>query len=64
MIMEDFERESQKDSVYLLEAKIQEEQDFWMWYHMQQKPAKIVIIDERKILNENEQPSKSEVLPF
>jgi len=29
---QDFEHESQKDFVYLLEKKLQEELEFWDWY--------------------------------
>lgn len=62
--IEDFERESAKDSVYLLERHIQEEKEFWEWYEKEhnRKPAQVVVIDESKThKNESQQ---SEVLPF
>ena len=64
MINEDFERESRKDSLYLLEKQIQEEKEFWEWYEKEhnRKPAEIVVIDQSK-LKENES-QQSEVLPF
>jgi hypothetical protein len=64
MINQDFEYESQKDSVYLLEKTIQEEKEFWEWYESQhnRKPAQIVVINESK--KEEHEPKESEILPF
>ena len=44
--LEDWEHASQKDFVYLLEQALQEEQEFWEWYHNvhNRKPAKIVTV--------------------
>jgi hypothetical protein len=59
MIYEDFERESQKDLVYLQEVKMQMEQEFWA--EMNKKSANILIINETSNPTENEQ---SNILPF
>ena len=60
---EDFEREFEKDSVYLLEARVILEKEFWEWYHkVNRMPAKIEVINESKTpQNESEQ---SNSLPF
>jgi hypothetical protein len=57
----DFERESLKDSVYLLEERMLMEQEYREWLLKNRKPAKIVVVDKHKIL-QNE--SMSELLPF
>lgn len=63
--IEDFEREFEKDSVYLLEHKLLEEEQFWKWYEaVHRKPAQVVVINESKSIENNEQASNSEVLPF
>ena len=60
---EDFEMEFEKDSVYLLEKKLLEERDFWAWYEaVHRKPAKVVVINESKI--PQDEPEQSNVLPF
>jgi hypothetical protein len=59
--IEDWERESLKDSVYLLEEQMLMEQEYREWLLKNRKPAKIVVVDKRKIL-QNE--SMSELLPF
>lgn len=60
---EDFERESQKDSVYLLEKRILEEKEFWSWYEaVHRKPAKVTVINESK--TPKDEPEQSNVLPF
>jgi hypothetical protein len=61
IIAEDYEREFEKDSVYLLEEKMLMEQEYREWLSKNRKPAKIVIIDKDKIL-QNE--SVRYVLPF
>jgi hypothetical protein len=61
IIAEDYEREFEKDSVYLLEEKMLMEQEYRDWLSKNRKPAKIVIIDKDKIL-QNE--SVRYVLPF
>lgn len=61
IINEDFEREFEKDSVYLLEEKMLMEQEYREWLSKNRKPAKIVIVDKDKIL-QNE-PVRY-VLPF
>jgi len=58
--IEDFERESLKDSVYLLEEKMRMEQE--VLEHINRKPAIVVIVDKDKILKQNE--SMSDLLPF
>ena len=59
--IEDFEREFEKDSIYLLEEQMLMEQEYREWLLKNRKPAKIVVVDKRKIL-QNE--SMSELLPF
>jgi len=61
IIAEDYEREFEKDSVYLLEEKMLMEQEYRDWLSKNRKPAKIVVIDKDKIL-QNE-PLRY-VLPF
>jgi hypothetical protein len=61
IIGEDFEREFEKDSVYLLEEKMLMEQEYREWLTKNRKPAKIVVIDKDKIL-QNE--SVRNLLPF
>lgn len=56
----DYEHESQKDFVYLLEEQMQLEQEFWA--EMNRKPAKIVVINESKTVHNESQ--ESNVLPF
>ena len=58
--IEDFERESLKDSVYLLEEQMRMEQE--VLEHINRKPAIVVIVDKDKILKQNE--SMSDFLPF
>lgn len=61
IINEDFERISQQESVYLLEKQMELE---WEWWdHENRLPAKIVVIDEDKILKDADQ-SISKILPF
>lgn len=60
-INEDFEREFEKDGVYLLEEKMLMEQEYREWLSKNRKPAKIVIVDKDKIL-QNE-PVRN-LLPF
>jgi hypothetical protein len=59
IINEDWERISQQESVYLLEKQMELEWQQWEYEH--RLPAKIVVIDEDKIL-ENEPISR--ILPF
>jgi hypothetical protein len=61
IIGEDYEREFEKDSVYLLEEKMLMEQEYREWLSKNRKPAKIVVIDKDKIL-QNE-PVR-DILPF
>ena len=61
IIGEDFEREFEKDGVYLLEEKMLVVQEYREWLTKNRKPAKIVIVDKYKIL-QNE--SVRYVLPF
>lgn len=61
MLIEDFERESQKDLVYLLEARMLMEQEIKALEEI--KPAKIVIIDESKIQKDGK-AEEPEILPF
>ena len=59
IINEDWERISQQESVYLLAKQMELE---WEWWENEHRlPAKIVVIDEDKIL-ENEPISR--ILPF
>ena len=60
-INEDFEREFEKDGVYLLEEKMLMEQEYRDWLTKNRKPAKIVVVYEDKIINYG---SVSNVLPF
>lgn len=57
---QDFEHESQKDFVYLLEQQMQLEQEFWI--EMNRKTAKIEVINESKTVHNESQ--ESNVLPF
>lgn len=64
---EDFEREAQKDFVYLLEHRMMLEQ--WIQEEMlrEQKllPAKIVVIDEDQVLKKQEDEiEQPDILPF
>ena len=60
---EDFEMEFEKDSVYLLEKRLLEEEQFWCWYEtVHRKPAQITVINESKITQD--EPEQSNVLPF
>lgn len=61
---EDWERESQKDSVYLLEEQRLLEQEIMRQINLeeQRKPATIKLLDPDKILEKDE--NRSEVLPF
>jgi hypothetical protein len=61
IIGEDYEREFEKDGVYLLEEKMLMEQEYREWLAKNRKPAKIVIVDKDKIL-QNE--SVRNLLPF
>jgi aspartate carbamoyltransferase regulatory subunit len=61
MLIEDFERESQKDLVYLLEARLLMQQEIKALEEI--KPAKIVIIDESKIQKDGK-AEEHEILPF
>lgn len=61
MINEDFEREFEKDLVYLWEEQMQLEQEFWA--EMNRKPAKIVIINNIETPKENESQTTN-ILPF
>lgn len=59
----DYEREAAKDAVYLLEARMIEEQEYRDWLtEKDRKPALIEIIDEDKILKK--QDDYINVLPF
>ena len=57
-INEDWERESQKDLVYLQETQFLLEQEV-----QQKQPAKIVVVDVDNILN-REHEHKNNILPF
>jgi len=60
---EDFERESLKDYVYLLEARMLEEQEYRKWIADQnRKPAKIEIVGELPKLKTDE--LEYNTLPF
>jgi len=61
MLIEDWEMESQKDLVYLLEAKMLMQQEIKALEEI--KPAKIVIIDESKIQKDGK-TEEPEILPF
>ena len=61
MIYEDFERESQKDLVYLLEARAILEEEYWNWFREKERlPAKIEVID----LCKNIKDEQLNILPF
>jgi hypothetical protein len=61
LVNDDFEREFEKDSVYLLEEKMLMEQEYREWLLRNRKPAKIVVVDKDKILNHE---FVSNILPF
>ena len=61
MLIEDFERESQKDLVYLLEARMLMQEEINALEEV--KPAKIIIIDESKI-HKDGKTEEPEILPF
>jgi hypothetical protein len=61
MLIEDFERESQKDLVYLLEARMLMQEEIKGLEEV--KPAKIIIIDESKI-DKDGKTEEPEILPF
>lgn len=61
MLIEDFERESQKDLVYLLEARLLMQEEINALEEV--KPAKIIIIDESKI-DKDGKTEEPEILPF
>lgn len=62
---EDWERETDKDFVYLLEHRMLMEEEYrqWMTKENNRKPALIKVVDKDKILQNNEQ-FKHHVLPF
>lgn len=62
---EDWEREFEKDFVYLLEQQMLMEEEYrqWMTKENNRKPALIKVVDKDKILQNNEQ-FKHHVLPF
>lgn len=64
IINEDFERESQKDSVYLLEEQRLLEKEIMQEINLeeQRKPATIKLLDPDKILEKHE--DKPQILPF
>jgi hypothetical protein len=64
-INEDWEREAQKDFVYLLEQKMMMKEEYrqWMTKENNRKPALINVTDKDKILEKNEQ-LKHHILPF
>jgi hypothetical protein len=58
LLQEDWEREYLKDSLYLLEEKMRIEAEYYE--SINRKPAKIVVIKEKKEENE----TKHNTLPF
>jgi nicotinic acid phosphoribosyltransferase len=63
-INDDWEREFQKDLVYLLEEKMLMKKEYLEWLKEEyRKPAFVKVIDEDKILNDNEE-LKLNILPF
>lgn len=58
LLQEDWEREHLKDSLYLLEEKMRVEAEYYE--SINRKPAKIVVIKEKKEENE----TKHNTLPF
>lgn len=58
LLQEDWEREHLKDSLYLLEEKMRIEAEYYE--SINRKPAKIVVIKEKKEENE----TKHNILPF
>lgn len=65
MLNEDWEREFEKDAIYLLEAKMLMEEEYrqWMIKEKNRKPALIKIVDKDKILDANERLEHN-LLPF
>lgn len=64
-INEDWEREAQKDFVYLLEQKMLMEEEYRQWLTKEEnrKPALIKVTDIDKIL-EKDEALKHHILPF
>lgn len=63
-INDDWEREFQKDLVYLLEEKMLMQKEYLEWLKEEyRKPAFVKVIDEDKILDDNEE-LKLNILPF
>lgn len=63
-INDDWEREFQKDLVYLLEEKMLMKKEYLEWLKEEyRKPAFVKVIDEDKILDDNEE-LKLNILPF
>lgn len=63
-INDDWEREFQKDLVYLLEEKMLMQKEYLEWLKEEyRKPAFVKVIDEDKILDNNEE-LKLNILPF
>jgi hypothetical protein len=64
LLNEDWEKEYDKDLVYLLEQKMLMEEEYRQWLTKEEnrKPALIRVVDEDKIL-ENEK-LKHHILPF
>ena len=49
---QDFEKESEKDFIYLHEEQQLVEQEYWEWYKQQhKKPAKIYVINQIETLD-------------
>lgn len=65
IINEDWEREADKDVVYLLEQQMLMEEEYrqWLTKERNRKPALIKVTDKDKILEKNE-ALKHNLLPF
>jgi hypothetical protein len=61
IINEDWEKESDKDFVYLYEQQKLTEDLYWEWEESKRKPAKIIVLNE-KILKKDE--SIIDIFPF
>jgi hypothetical protein len=61
IINEDWEKESDKDFVYLYEQQKLTEDLYWEWEESKRKPTKIIVLNE-KILKKDE--SIIDIFPF
>lgn len=61
-MIEDFERESLRDSIYIEETAREQDAKFWEWYHKSE--GTVIIIKEDGTKEEVEENLKDYKLPF